>query len=64
MATVIGTDTSRKLRVTCDHCASIIEYTKGEIRTLWEGKDYSGGADGAKGFSCPTCGKDVITERW
>lgn len=64
MATVVGTDTSQVKRATCRNCASIIEYTEGEVRLLWSGKDYSGGPDGAKGFACPKCTKDVITERW
>jgi hypothetical protein len=64
MATVIGTDTAQLKRITCRACASIVEYTDGEVRTLWSGKDYSGGPDGAKGFACPKCGQDVITHRW
>ena len=64
MATVIGTDATKMLQVTCRKCASRLEYTEGEVRTLWSGKDYSGGSDGAKGFSWPKCGLDVITEQW
>jgi hypothetical protein len=64
MATIVGTDERQIQRATCGHCARILEYTKGEVRTLWSGKDYGGGPDGAKGFSCPSCGQDVITERW
>lgn len=64
MATVIGVDLARVKQATCTSCASQLEYIPGEVRTLWSGKDYSGGADGAKGFSCPKCGQDVITERW
>lgn len=64
MATVVGTDTRQVHRATCRKCASIVEYTEGEVRTLWSGKDYGGGPDGAKGFTCPKCGDDVITERW
>lgn len=64
MATVIGIDAAQVKTTTCGACASRLEYTKGEVRTLWSGKDYSGGADGAKGFACPKCGQDVITERW
>lgn len=64
MATVIGIDNSQMKQATCRHCASRIEYTEGEVRTLWSGRDISGGPDGAKGFSCPKCGEDVITVRW
>lgn len=61
---VIGKDESATKRATCRSCAAIIEYTPGEVRTLWSGKDYSGGSDGAKGFNCPACSQQVITERW
>lgn len=64
MVTVVGIDTSQVKRATCSGCASVLEYTKAEVRTLWSGKDYSGGSDGAKGFTCPKCSQDVITERW
>lgn len=64
MATVIGVDESRVLEATCGSCASRLRYTKGEVRTLWSDTDYGGGPDGAKGFSCPKCGADVITDRW
>lgn len=64
MATVVGIDTAQVKRATCTHCASLLEYTKGEVKLLWSRKDYGGGPDGAKGFACPKCGKDVITERW
>lgn len=64
MAVVVGTDTAAVRRATCRHCASIIEYTDGEVRNLWSGRDYTGGSDGADGFSCPKCGKDVIVRRW
>lgn len=64
MATVVGTDETAKLRKTCKGCASIVEFTESEIFTLWSGKDYSGGSDGAKGIKCPKCGGNIITERW
>jgi len=64
MAKVVGRDEGAVKHITCRECASRLEYTPGEVRTLWSGKDYSGGSDGAKGFDCPNCGKQVITERW
>lgn len=64
MAKVVGLDQLVIKRITCKECASIIEYSKGEVRNLWNVKDYSGGSDGADGFSCPNCGKDVIVNRW
>lgn len=64
MATVVGTDDRAKKRMTCNGCASIVEFTNGEIITLWSGTDYGGGPDGAKGIKCPKCGENIITERW
>lgn len=64
MAVVVGFDERVKKRATCRKCSAICEYTPGEVRTLWSGTDYGGGPDGAKGFTCPQCGENVITERW
>lgn len=64
MLKVVGIDEKHVKRITCRKCASIIEYTESEVRNLWSGKDYSGGADGADGFTCPKCGNDVHTRRW
>ena len=64
MPKIVGKDPAVTKRATCRHCGSINEYTPGEVWTLWSGTDYSGGADGAKGFHCASCGKEVITERW
>lgn len=64
MATVVGVDEKAKKRATCQKCASVVEYTEGEVRNLWSGKDYSGGSDGADGFPCPKCGENVIVRRW
>lgn len=64
MPTVVGTDDSAKKRITCRSCASIVEYVPKDVETLWQGTDYSGGPDGAKGFKCPHCGRNVIVERW
>lgn len=64
MAQVVGTDSTVMKRTTCGNCASIIEYTPGEVHNLWTGKDYSGGSDGADGFNCPNCGKQIHIRRW
>ncbi len=50
--------------IVCSDCGATIEYVPKDVRLLWSGKDYSGGPDGAKGFTCPECGAQVITERW
>ena len=64
MAKVIGFSPKVLKQATCQKCGAINEYAPNEVRTLWSGKDYSGGSDGAKGFTCGNCGDDVITERW
>jgi RNase P subunit RPR2 len=64
MAIVVGVDQSAVKRITCKNCASILEYKPSEVRNLWSGTDYGGGPDGADGFTCPSCGADVITKRW
>lgn len=64
MATVVGVDETAKKRVTCHECASVVEYTPGEVRNLWSGTDYGGGADGADGFKCPKCNHNIIIRRW
>lgn len=51
-------------KVVCANCSAELEYLPEDVRTLWSGTDIGGGPDGAKGFTCPNCGKDVILERW
>ena len=64
MVQIIGDDPSAKKRITHKECGKILEYVPNDVRVLWKGTDYSGGSDGARGFDCPACGKQVITERW
>lgn len=64
MPKVLGFDPKVTKQATCAHCGAINEYTPGEVRVLWSGEDYSGGSDGAKGFSCANCGQEVITHQW
>lgn len=64
MPKIIGQDRSVYKRITCQHCGAINEYSPNEVRTLWSIEDYSGGSDGAKGFNCAGCGKEIYTERW
>lgn len=64
MPKVVGQDESIYKRITCKHCAAINEYLESEVRTLWNGTDYGGGPDGAKGFNCAKCSNEIITERW
>lgn len=64
MPVVVGTDESVKKRVTCQSCASIIEYLPIEVKNLWSGTDYGGDPAGADGFKCPKCNENVIIKRW
>ena len=64
MPVVVGRDESVSKKLTCRHCGSINQYAPNEVRTLWSGKDYSGGSAGAEGFNCANCGKEVIVRAW
>lgn len=64
MIKIIGRDESAVKNITCRECATRLEYTLNDVVTLWRGTDYGGGPDGAKGFKCPNCNSNVITERW
>jgi len=64
MAKVVGFNPKVLKQATCQKCSAINEYSPNEVRTLWSGTDYSGGPDGAEGFTCGNCGDDVITKRW
>jgi hypothetical protein len=64
MPKVVGFDPKTVKQATCQECGAINEYVPKDVRTLWSGTDYGGGPDGAKGFTCANCGKDVITYRW
>lgn len=58
MARVIGKDKAKVHRVTCDDCASIIEYTLSETKTHVH-HDYGGGSDTYRTLKCPSC-KETI----
>jgi RNase P subunit RPR2 len=59
MATVVGKDQSALKRVTCDHCASIVEYAKKEVREKTI-SDYGGGRDLVEYIKCPSCNADIF----
>lgn len=64
MPIALGKDESVFKTITCRHCGTINKYAPYEVRTLWSGIDYAGGPDGAEGFNCANCGKEVHTKRW
>lgn len=63
MATVIGIDDKYVHTVSCKNCASIVQYTKSEVKRV-DGKDYSGGADGNEHIRCPNCNHQIILRSW
>lgn len=58
MAIVVGIDEKAKMRVTCRNCASIVEYTKSDLRT-WKTSS-CGDIGSATGLTCPGCGADIV----
>lgn len=64
MPVVVGRDESVYKKLTCRHCGSINQYAPNEVRTLREGRDYSGGSACAEVFNCAGCGKEVIVRAW
>jgi hypothetical protein len=63
MVKVIGEDPKVFKEVTCRHCAARLQYTEAEVQER-HGKDYSGGADGAKFITCPRCVREVVLQSW
>ena len=61
MISIVGQDPSAVKRVTCNKCASILEYTPADTRVLWSGRDISGVMCRTEGLSCPKCHNDIIT---
>ena len=63
---VVKTEPAPKVvkQIVCSHCGATLEYVPNDIRTLWSGTDIGGGPDGAEGFDCLNCGKQVHTRRW
>jgi len=57
-------DQSVVKQIICQGCGATVEYVPNDVRTLWSGTDYGGGPDGAEGFDCPGCGKQIHTKRW
>jgi RNase P subunit RPR2 len=53
MVEIVGVDPAQKHRITCENCASILEYTKNEVREY-----------GQEWVDCPKCEKKVIIRPW
>ena len=63
MVNIIGKSPELMKKITCKNCASILEYTKSEVK-IRNGQDYSGGSDGMEYIKCPQCNKKVIIRSW
>jgi DNA-directed RNA polymerase subunit RPC12/RpoP len=57
-------DPSVVKNIICRNCGVKIEYVPNDIIPLRRGTDYSGGSDGADGFVCPNCKKNIILKGW
>lgn len=66
MVKVIKTEPAPEVtkQIVCSNCGATLEYVPRDVRLLWSGTDYGGGPDGGRGFNCPNCDNQVITERW
>lgn len=60
MVKVVGRDETVVKRVTCRSCASILEYTKSEVKKFTS-YDYGGGSDINYYIDCPSCEQKAYT---
>ncbi len=63
MAKVVGKDEKALKRITCKHCAAILEYEQREVKES-HGTDYGGGPDGMEWVDCPNCGDKAVIRSW
>lgn len=63
MPKIVGKDQSIYKRITCKHCASIIEYLPVEVKVL-RTTDYAGGVDVREYIACPKCCREVVIKAW
>lgn len=56
----VGKDLSHVKRVTCYHCATILEYTKNDTFRHEHSFDYTGGSEFSDAITCVNCNKPVI----
>lgn len=54
MVQVVGKDQSKVKRVTCNNCASVLEYVQSEV-TESKSYDYTGSCDIIHTIQCPCC---------
>jgi len=63
MVKVVGLDESAVKRITCNSCASILEYTESEVQWIKHSFDYLGDYESDLGIKCPECKSNVFTSR-
>ena len=63
MVKVVGRDESAVRRITCCGCASVLEYTQSEVKSIRHSCDYLGDCEHDNGIKCPQCGSNVFTDR-
>lgn len=63
MVKVVGKDDTAVKRITCRSCASILEYTQSEVKSIRHSCDYLGDCEHDDGIKCPQCNSNVFTNR-
>ena len=63
MVKVVGRDESAVHRITCWSCASMLEYTQNEVKSIKHSYDYLGDYEINQGIKCPQCDSNVFTDR-
>jgi DNA-directed RNA polymerase subunit RPC12/RpoP len=63
MVKIVGKDESAVKRITCKSCASILEYTLSEVKSIRHSCDYLGDCEYDDGIVCPNCNENVFVRR-
>ena len=64
MVKVVGQDKSAIKRITCRSCASVLEYTLSEVKSIKHSYDYLGDYEVSFGFKCPKCNENVFVKKY
>jgi transcription initiation factor IIE alpha subunit len=64
MVEIIGQDQAAAKQITHKNCGAVLRYYPKDVQVLTQGRDWTGDACGTEGFTCPQCGKPVITSAW
>lgn len=63
MVTIVGKDNSAVKEITCQKCATRLQYTLSEERKDYS-TDYTGSKDTYSYILCPSCGNQVVTKNY